>query len=177
MLRELEQATSTGVAPTDGEAFADLKTTRTFQSDARYRDAVLAYERARGRIPQPKSDTEEGHDIDSFVREKGSLGRKLARRIEVKGKGVPWTSAEIVELSDRQFADAANRRVEEGMALATDFDYWLYVVEDDGTGTLTVLPIRNPARRAAHFEFRAGTWRHLAEVEPPLSSDAGTPIE
>jgi len=177
MLKELEQATSTGVAPTDGEAASDLKTTRTFQSDARYRDAVLAYESSRGRIPQPKSDTEEGHDIDSFVREKGSLGRKLARRIEVKGKGVPWTSAEIVELSDRQFADAANRRVEEGISLAADFDYWLYVVEDDGTGTLTVLPIRNPARRAAHFEFRAGTWRHLAEVEPPLSSDAGTPIE
>lgn len=177
MLRELEQATSTGVAPTEGEAFSDLKTTRTFQSDARYRDAVLAYERSRGRIPQPKSDTEEGHDIDSFVREKGSLGRKLARRIEVKGKGVPWSSAEIVELSDRQFADAATRRVEEGIPVASDFDYWLYVVEDDGAGTLTVLPIRNPARRAAHFEFRAGTWRHLAEVEPPLSSDTSAPIE
>lgn len=175
MLRQLEEATSTGVAPTEGDA-PDLKSKRLFQSDASYRNAVAVYERSRGRIPHIKEETAEGHDIDSYVLEKESQSRKLIRRIEVKGKGVPWLSGEIVELSDRQFFDAANCRVEESVTIATDFDYWLYVVEDDGGGNLTVLPIRNPAKRAAHFEFRAGTWRHLAEVEPIVSPESNEPI-
>jgi hypothetical protein len=105
------------------------------------------------------------------VREKKSLGRKLLRRIEVKGKGVSWTNDEIVELSDRQYRDAARGMVEEGIPLADDFDYWLYVVEDDGTGKLNVLPIRNPAKSAARYEFRAGTWRHLVEADEGSNPD------
>src|SRR5262249_14398528 len=142
-----------------------LKSTRTFQSDQRFREAVMEYERRRDRIPQSKDESEEGHDIDSFSREKGSIGRKLLRRIEVKGKGVPWTDDEIVEMSDRQYRDASQCELEAGVTRAPGFDYWLYVVEDDGSGKLNVLPIRNPAKRAAHYEFRAGTWRHLAELE------------
>jgi hypothetical protein len=161
---QLLEATSTGVVPTE-TGNNEERPNRVFQSDQRFREAVMEYERKRGRIPQLKSETEEGHDIDSFVREKGSLGRKLLRRIEVKGKGVAWTGDQIVEQSDRQYGDASKREVEAGVTLAADFDYWLYVVEDDGSGKLNVLPIRNPAKRAAHYEFRAGTWRHLAEVE------------
>lgn len=168
--RQLLEATSTGVVPTETESNEE-RPKRAFQSDQRFRDAVMEYERKRGRIPQLKSETEEGHDIDSFVREKGSLGRKLLRRIEVKGKGVAWTGDQIVEQSDRQYGDASKREVEASVTLAADFDYWLYVVEDDGTGKLNVLPIRNPAKRAAHYEFRAGTWRHLAEVEEETTPD------
>lgn len=165
MLRQLEQVTSTGVSPSEADAYGDLQSSRTFQSDARFREAVMEYERKRNRIPQLKDESEEGHDIDSFIREKGSIGRKLLRRIEVKGKGVPWTDDEIVEMSDRQYRDASQCELEAGVTRAPGFDYWLYVVEDDGSGKLNVLPIRNPAKRAAHYEFRAGTWRHLAEVE------------
>jgi hypothetical protein len=137
---------------------------REFQSDDRFRQAVLDYELTRGRFPEPKADEQAGHDIDSFDSEEGNSDRKLARRIEVKGKGVPWKGDQIVEQSDRQYRDASNCVVEAGIPLAPDFDYWLYVVEDDGE-KLNVLPIRNPAKRAAHYEFRAGTWRHIVEVE------------
>ena len=37
------------------------------------------------------------------------------------------------------------------------------VVETNNNGNLNVLPIRNPARRSAHHEFRAGTRRHMLE--------------
>ena len=125
----------------------------------------MDYERTRGRVPQSKTDTQAGHDVDSFDSEEGNINRKPARRIEVKGKGVPWTGDQIVEQSDRQYGDASKCIVEPELAVSPDFDYWLYVVEDDGTGKLNVLPIRNPAKRAAHYEFRGGTWCHIAEVE------------
>lgn len=70
----------------DPSAPGENPSTRSFPSDKRLREAVMAHESEYGRIPQRKADDEEGHDIDSYVREKGSLGRKLARRIEVKGK-------------------------------------------------------------------------------------------
>jgi len=165
---KLLEVTSTGVVPIE-IGNDEERPKRVFQSDERFREAVMEYERKRGRIPELKSETEAGHDIDSFVREKGSLGRKLLRRIEVKGKGVPWTGDEIVEQSDRQYRDASMCAVEPGVSLAVGFDYWLYVVEDDGTHKLDVLPIRNPAKRAAHYEFRSGTWRHLIELEEETS--------
>jgi hypothetical protein len=161
--RQLRDVTSTGVVPADPESETQSK--REFQSDDRFREAVMDYERKRGRFPQPKSGTQPGHDIDSFDSEEGNPIRKLARRIEVKGKGVPWKASEIVEQSDRQYLDASKSFVESGTAVTSDFDYWLYVVEVDAAGQLNVLPIRNPAKRAAHYEFRAGTWRHMAEVE------------
>lgn len=167
--KQLREATSTGVIP--DETNNEDHSKRTFQSDQRFRDAVMEYESHHGRIPLAKSETEEGHDIDSFIREKKSLGRKLLRRIEVKGKGVPWTEDEIVELSDRQYTDASKVAIEEGVSLAEDFDYWLYVVEVDGNGNLNVLPIRNPAKRSAHYEFRAGTWRHLVELDEGSNPD------
>jgi Domain of unknown function (DUF3883) len=170
ILRQLEELTSTGVMPAN-ETTHEEPPKRAFQSDQRFREAVREYERKRGRTAHLKSGTEEGHDIDSFIREKGSLGRKLLRRIEVKGKGVAWTDEEIVEMSCRQYADASKCEVEAGVTRAPDFDYWLYVVEDDGTGKLNVLPIRNPAKRAAHYEFRAGTWRHLAAKEEETTPD------
>jgi hypothetical protein len=161
--RQLREATSIGVVPSE-LTVGEQTSKREFQSDERFRDAVMAYERTHGRFPQSKIGSQAGHDIDSFDRAEGNLARKLLRRIEVKGKGVPWQEDEIVEQSDRQYRDAWQCAIEPGISLADDCDYWLYVVEDDGTGKLNVLPIRNPAKRAAHYEFRAGTWRHIAEV-------------
>jgi hypothetical protein len=162
--RQLRDVTSTGVVPLD-LGTGEQPSKRVFQSDQRFREAVMDYERKRGRFPQSKIGQQAGHDIDSFDCDEGNLDRQLLRRIEVKGKGVPWEGDEIVEQSDRQYRDAWQCAIEPEMSLADDCDYWLYVVEDDGTGKLNVLPIRNPAKRAAHYEFRAGTWRHVAEVE------------
>lgn len=162
--RLLREATSAGVVPIDPNE-PEKRAKREFQSDERFRNAVMDYERKRGRFPQSKMGSQAGHDIDSFDSVEGNLNRKLVRRIEVKGKGVPWQGEEIVEQSDRQYRDAWHREIEPETPVAHDCDYWLYVVEDDGIGKLNVLPIRNPAQQAAHYEFRAGTWRHIAEVE------------
>ncbi len=114
--RQLSEATSTGVAPESSNDNDDLKKKRDFQSDNRFRDAVIMYERKHGRIPQAKADREAGHDIDSFQRIQG-LRRHLVRRIEVKGKGGLWNGEEIVELSDRQFFDALENKVEKTLCV------------------------------------------------------------
>ena len=171
--RQLQEATSTGVKPQELDDQEELKSKRKIQDDTKYRHAVIRYEKLHGRLAKAKDDEEPGHDIDSYVREKSSFKSKLVRRIEVKGKGVPWESDEIVELSDRQFNDAHGTYVEDGITLADDFDYWLYVVEELPDGDFNVLPIRNPAQQSAHYEFRGGTWKHMAE-EPgivPKESD------
>jgi ankyrin repeat protein len=59
--------------------------------------------------------------------------------------------------------DALAKRSEDA-AVAPDFDYWLYVVETVA-GSHQVLPIRNPASRAAKFEFRGSVWRPEAELD------------
>ena len=133
-----------------------------FGSDIPYRQAVVDFERANGRYAEAKDTDQPGFDIDSFDRPLDDPARRLVRRIEVKGHGCPWIDDETVELSDRQFLDAEKKRAE-GVAVAEDFDYWLYVVERPDDASLHVLPIRNPSRCAAKFEFRAGTWRALAE--------------
>jgi hypothetical protein len=145
------------LGPGDGEGAK-----KEFGTDVPYRDAVVAFELANGRYAELLEAKQPGRDIDSYDRPLDDPARLLVRCIEVKGHGNEWTDDETVELSDRQFLDAINKRAD-GMAIAADFDYWLYVVERQKDGTLHVIPIRNPARRAAMFEFRAGTWRAMAE--------------
>ena len=72
-----------------------------FESDKIFREATLAFERDRGRFPMLKTEGQPGYDIDSFTHPEEHPDRKLARRIEVKGRSSPWTDAEIVELSSR----------------------------------------------------------------------------
>jgi len=143
--------------PTDGDGRHGK-----FGSDTAYRQAVVGFEHANGRYAETKDSNQPGFDIDSFDRPVDDPARRLVRRIEVKGHGCAWVDDETVELSDRQFLDGERKKVE-GVAVAEDFDYWLYVVERLDDASLQVLPIRNPSRRAAKFEFRAGTWRALAE--------------
>jgi hypothetical protein len=143
-----------------------------FGSDVPYRDAALEFERRAGRFAVAKYADQAGHDIDSFDKPLDDPERRLVRRIEVKGRGLKWDEDETVELSDRQFLDALARKCE-GVAIAEDFDYWLYVVERREDGTLNVLPVRNPATRAAKFEFRGGTWRALAEAANDQDGENG----
>lgn len=139
-----------------------------FRSDGAYRQAVVDFERANGRHAETKDTDQPGFDIDSYDRPLDDPARRLVRRIEVKGHGCAWSDDESVELSDRQFLDAVNRKAD-GVAVGDDFDYWLYVVERHDHASLHVIPIKNPSKRAAKFEFRAGTWRALAEdqQDPP----------
>jgi Domain of unknown function (DUF3883) len=157
-----------GVAPMpdDSEDVCDENAlgSGTFRSDDAYRDATLAYERRAGRYPVAKASNQAGHDIDSYDEPPDSQIRRLVRRIEVKGRGSTWRDDETVEVSGTQFLDALVKK-DDGMPIADDFDYWLYVVDRREDGTLEVIPIKNPAQRAAKFEFRGGTWRALAEEE------------
>ncbi len=93
---QLRELTSIGVVPT-GLGTEEKPSKREFQSDDRFREVVMDYERKRGRFPRSKEDTQAGHDIDSFDTQEVNLDRKLMRRIEVKGKGVPWKGDQIVE--------------------------------------------------------------------------------
>jgi hypothetical protein len=136
---------------------------KAFGNDKVYREAVLEYERRSGRFPEARDTDQPGFDVDSYTHDVGHPDRALVRRIEVKGKGVLWNGDEIVELSDRQLKDALARRVDFQEKLADGFDYWLYVVETEVSGH-DVLPIRNPALKAAKFEFRGSVWRRLAEA-------------
>ncbi len=133
-----------------------------FGSDLVYREAALEYERRAGRHPVAKDAGQPGYDIDSFDTPFESAECRLVRRIEVKGRGSRWEADETVELSDRQFLDALRLKTDD-IALADDFDYWLYVVERCHDGSLEVIALKNPAKRAAKFEFRGGTWRALAD--------------
>lgn len=134
-----------------------------FRTDNPYRDAALNYERKHGRYPIAKGATQPGHDIDSYTHPILHAERKLVRRIEIKGRGVKWDSNETVEMSDTQFGHALSRAIEPGEPVDGDFDYWLYVVETDANGDLSVLPIRNVAKRAARFALKGGSWRHQVE--------------
>ena len=149
--------------PDDGASDGEKNARQVFGSDVAYRQAVVDFERGAGRFAEAKDAGQPGYDIDSFDKALYDPTKRLVRRIEVKGHGCDWTDDETVEVSDRQFRDALARKTDE-VQQADDFDYWLYVVERHDNGELQVLPIRNPARRAAKFEFRAGTWRALAEV-------------
>lgn len=164
-LKELERQIAEGlgseVIPLQDDT-PDEGPRKSFGDDRDYREAVVNFERQNGRFPKAGDAGQPGYDIDSYSHDVDHPDRALVRRIEVKGKGALWNGDEIVELSDRQLKDALARRVEDGARVAPDFDYWLYVVETCA-GAHQVLPIRNPARRAAKFEFRGGVWRVEAE--------------
>jgi hypothetical protein len=159
-----------GVSPMpDDPAEPSDETPGTFASDVQYRAAVVEHERLAGRYAETKDAKQPGYDIDSFDRPLDDPDKLLVRRIEVKGHGSPWDGNLTVALSNRQFIDAYLGKAD-GIAIGEDFDYWLYVVERQANG-LQVLPIRNPSRRAAKFEFRGGTWRNQAQEPKEKNSD------
>ena len=156
--RQIAEGLSAEVEPDGEEDLPEDQQRRPFGDDEQYRQAAIEYERTRGRCPEAADKGQAGYDINSYTGEANDPDRALVRRIEVKGKGGVWTGDEIVELSDRQMKDALARRLEDGERAAADFDYWLYVVETCG-GVRNVIPLRNPVRKAAKFEFRGALWR------------------
>jgi hypothetical protein len=164
--RQIAEGLGAEAVPVDGDK--PDKNPRKALGDENYRESVLNYEERNGRFPVAGDPGQAGYDIDSYSHDLGHPDRVLARRIEVKGKGTLWSGDEIVQLSDRQLKDALAQRLDHGERVAPDFDYWLYVVETRAEGH-QVLPIRNPARRAAKFEFRGGVWR--VDAEPDSVND------
>lgn len=119
-------------------------------------DAVLAYERTQGRVPEEQEHDTPGYDVLSYDDDETVL-----RIIEVKSTASAW-SVRGVTMSPPQMA--RNRR---------DGDkFWLYVVEyalDDERRT--VHRIQNPAERITEYVFDDG-WRRASESRTETTATA-----
>ncbi|MHB2058573.1 protein NO VEIN domain-containing protein [Pseudomonas monsensis] len=113
------------------------------------REAVCAYERERGRVPEQMAQTHPGYDIISRNPMTGE-----DRFVEVKGVNGEWNQTGV-GLSRLQFSNAqdyGNR-------------YWLYVVEFvSDPEHIRVHPIRSPAAQVTAFMFD-GNWRDAVKEE------------
>ena len=113
------------------------------------RDAVCAYERARGRFAEQMAQGHPGYDIVS----RNPLTEEQ-RFIEVKGVAGEWNQTGV-GLSKLQFSNAQNYGDR----------YWLYVVEfASDPEHVRVHAIRNPATQVTAFMFD-GNWRQAATDE------------
>ena len=121
------------------------------RDDHTARQAVLHYEKHRGRRAEEMDALQPGFDVRSI----DAAGRE--RRIEVKGvQGVFEREASVV-LTARQATDAVENE-EDGV------EYWLYVVDSTETDRPRVFPIRWARDRTRlRYGFHAHAWRDAAE--------------
>lgn len=113
------------------------------------REAVCAYEKERGRMPEQMAQTHPGYDIISINPVTGE-----DRFIEVKGVNGEWNQTGV-GLSRLQFSNA----------LDYGDRYWLYVVEFvSDPEHMRVHPIHSPATQITAFMFD-GNWRDAVTVE------------
>lgn len=128
------------------------------------REAVCAYEKARGREPDPMPQTHPGYDIISRNPITGE-----DRIIEVKGVNGEWNQTGV-GLSRLQFSNAQDYGDR----------YWLYVVEFVSDPQHTrVHPIRSPATQVTSFMFD-GNWRDAVaneRADPALAFIAGARVK
>jgi hypothetical protein len=120
------------------------------KEDVLARELVVRYEKSQGRDAQPAAPFQAGYDVLS-------TGLDGTRKIEVKGLQGAWVDDATVSMTGRQFDDA---RSLEG-------DWWLYVVENLGTSSPSVLPIPNPAKGTRAFYLNASHWRKLVQTAAP----------
>jgi len=147
---ELEPESEEEAEPKDEESIT--RDSATDLGDEVYREIAAAYERLFGREPELGDPHQTGWDVRSHDPETGGT-----RLIEVKGKGLPWTEDEVVELSRAQVAKAFEARRENGSS------WYLYVVERTDQESFEVLPISNPAEMATKWILRGGEWRMIAD--------------
>lgn len=167
ILERLTAATIEPLISTDEELSMDeVAATLEEPADKKYRAAAMDYERSEGRFPEERTQNQPGYDIVSYNGPPGTPGRKLVRRIEVKGRTGTWEKDGVVSLSRRQFMDAIQDTKNQS-------DYWLYVVCEEKDGQMKVITLRNPASRTVQFELRAATWRWAAEDEKVLERKDG----
>lgn len=113
------------------------------------REAVCAYEKERGRVPEQMAQTHPGYDIISRNPVTGE-----DRFIEVKGVNGEWNQTGV-GLSRLQFSNAQDYGDR----------YWLYVVEFvSDPEHIRVHPIRSPATQVTAFMFD-GNWRDAVTEE------------
>ncbi|ELO1825798.1 DUF3883 domain-containing protein [Vibrio cholerae] len=113
------------------------------------REAVCAYEKERGRMPEQMAQTHPGYDIISINPVTGE-----DRFIEVKGVNGEWNQTGV-GLSRLQFSNA----------LDYGDRYWLYVVEFvSDPEHIRVHPIQSPATQITAFMFD-GNWRDAVTAE------------
>ena len=124
--------------------------------DHKAREAVLEYERSRGRSARSMPDDHPGYDVESVDSTPG-LESPIVRRIEVKGvRGIFDREASVV-LSSRQVHDAINHQ-------GGDLEYWLYVVDSTESARPRVFPIPWTRYRASlKYGFYARVWAATAE--------------
>lgn len=130
--------------PVDGAAVDTESGDATDEVDRRAVEAVMEYERERGRIPTQMPHEHPGYD----VRSESSDGAE--RYIEVKGTAVRW-GEQGVSISSRQYQEGQQRRDR----------YWLYVV-DMALSTPQVHPIQDPVSQIDQYFFDDG-WRVVSE--------------
>ena len=126
------------------------------RDDYAARQAVVRYEKHRGRRAKEMDDQHPGFDVLSTDDATGHQ-----RRIEVKGVSGRFEGDASVVLTARQVHDAVQHD-EEGV------DYWLYVVDSTETASPRVFPIPWP-RHPSHlrYGFYANAW--VADAERPAT--------
>ena len=121
------------------------------RNDHTARQAVLHYEKHRGRRAEEMDALQPGFDVRSI----DAAGRE--RRIEVKGVQGMFEGDASVALTARQARDAVENE-EDGV------DYWLYVVDSTETDRPRVFPIRWARDRTRlRYGFHAYAWADAAE--------------
>ena len=135
--------------PEDSPEGADGSSEHNLAVESAARDAVCAYEKARGRFAEQMAQTHPGYDIVSHDPLAGE-----DRWIEVKGVAGEWNQTGV-GLSRLQFSNAQDYGDR----------YWLYVVEfATDPEHARVHAIRNPATQVTAFMFD-GNWREATTDE------------
>lgn len=128
----------------DDEDEADGKKTELGMEAERF---VVNAEEAAGRTPRAMPTNHKGYDIES-VNADGSI-----RYIEVKGLSGCW-GVRGVGITRAQFE----------MAVQKGANWWLYVVENVGSGNPIIHPVQNPFMRVNEFRFDDG-WKGEPECD------------
>lgn len=157
LAKQLKTSLKGEIAPPDGtdgvvEPTATKRSAAGDLGDEEYREAAAQYEREAGRKPAFGDARQVGWDIRSVDPDKD------VRLIEVKGKGCLWDDDQVVELSHGQVREAFKATDEKSAG-----SWYLYVVEKTAESAFHVLPIKNPARMAAHWILSGKAWRMVAD--------------
>ena len=139
--------TSAHAAPLEQSTPSERERVELAQVDVAAIEAVLRYERAKGREPEEQAHNNPGFDIRSM-----SAGGVVERLIEVKGLASDWTERGV-RLSSVQFA----------MAREHPEAFWIYVVENARDPDRQVVhAIANPFAKVTEYWFDHG-WRDVRE--------------
>ena len=157
----------------DGERSDDR--VRELRDDKLAREAVVRFERAKGRKATPMDELQPGYDVtsDDVSLTSEDVSRGVTRRIEIKGVTDQWIGTATVKVSNRQFEDGRNCN-------DANIEYWLYVVDCLGSQRARVRTFRRAMKSPAHFYFQAQDWLNSVDeqgevdmCEVPIAAASG----